>query len=245
MVIATAVASIGLVADAEGLRYASPAVFVLAFAASAVLLLLSGRSFLDPRLLRLVYLQISGVGPLLIGFIVPPSDSIRHGEEAIRTGAGAGRSGPDRYPAAGVVTWGCRHAARAGDRICSRGRDPSIGRFLEQEVSTRRSMCRRSGAGTAAVRQRPGNALPAGSGGLALPGTLGATMIDYLFKAEAAAAFGRGENLLRFRRHYAVTSLITVLQASVMRRWAPAEPHDFSRASWRRDLLAAPARECR
>ena len=55
--------------------------------------------------------------------------------------------------------------------------------------------------------------------GLVLLGTLGAALLDYLFKAQAVATFGRGEGLLRFFAiYYAATSLITfALQTSSSR----------------------------
>ena len=54
---------------------------------------------------------------------------------------------------------------------------------------------------------------------LVLLGTFGAALVDYLFKAHAVVAFGRGESLLRFFAiYYAATSLITfVVQASSSR----------------------------
>jgi hypothetical protein len=65
-------------------------------------------------------------------------------------------------------------------------------------------------------------------------GTVGATLIDYVFKTQAVDSLGRGENLLRFFAvYYAVTSLITfVIQTSSSRLvlkslglgWAAATP---------------------
>jgi hypothetical protein len=54
---------------------------------------------------------------------------------------------------------------------------------------------------------------------LVLLGTTSAALVDYLFKAQAVQAFGRGDNLLRFfALYYAATSLITfVVQASSSR----------------------------
>jgi len=54
---------------------------------------------------------------------------------------------------------------------------------------------------------------------LVLLGTTGAALVDYLFKAEAIDAFGRGDNLLRFfALYYAGTSLLAfVLQTSASR----------------------------
>ena len=51
---------------------------------------------------------------------------------------------------------------------------------------------------------------------LVLLGTTSATLIDYVFKAEAVNAFGRGESLLRFFAiYYTATSVLTfVMQAS-------------------------------
>jgi AAA family ATP:ADP antiporter len=55
--------------------------------------------------------------------------------------------------------------------------------------------------------------------GLVLLGTMGAVLVDYVFKAHAVAVFGRGDNLLRFfATYYAAISLITfVVQASSSR----------------------------
>ena len=55
--------------------------------------------------------------------------------------------------------------------------------------------------------------------GLVLLGTLGAALLDYLFKAEAVATFGRGDGLIRFFAwYYAATSLVTfALQTSSAR----------------------------
>jgi ATP:ADP antiporter, AAA family len=54
---------------------------------------------------------------------------------------------------------------------------------------------------------------------LVLLGTTSAALVDYLFKAQAVATFGRGDNLLRFfALYYAATSLITfAVQASSSR----------------------------
>ena len=54
---------------------------------------------------------------------------------------------------------------------------------------------------------------------LVLLGTIGAALMDYLFKAQAVATFGRGDGLLRFFAiYYASTSLLTfVLQTSTSR----------------------------
>ena len=47
---------------------------------------------------------------------------------------------------------------------------------------------------------------------LVLLGTTGAALVDYLFKTEAVATFGRGDTLLRFFSvYYAATSLLTFL----------------------------------
>jgi HEAT repeat protein len=49
-------------------------------------------------------------------------------------------------------------------------------------------------------------------GALVFLGTLGATLIDYVFKIDAVESLGRGENLLRFfAAYYAITSLVTFL----------------------------------
>jgi ATP/ADP translocase len=55
---------------------------------------------------------------------------------------------------------------------------------------------------------------------LVLLGTTGSALVDYLFKVEAVKMFGRGDTLLRFFAiYYAATSLITfVVQTSSTRR---------------------------
>jgi AAA family ATP:ADP antiporter len=56
--------------------------------------------------------------------------------------------------------------------------------------------------------------------GLVLLGTIAETMLDYVFKAQATAAFGRGGQLLRFFAiFYTVASLVTFLMQSALSKY--------------------------
>src|SRR5918996_695443 len=154
MVIATAVLSMGLVlVSARGLRALSPATFFsLAFAASALLLVAEWALVsVAPRIAAaVVYLQISGIGPML-----------------------------------GSGFW----------LIASERLDPHTAKKRFGQIA---------GAGTL------GGLVGGLLAGLVLLGTIGAALMDYLFKAEAVATFGRGDGLLRFFAiYYAATSLLT------------------------------------
>ena len=62
---------------------------------------------------------------------------------------------------------------------------------------------------------------------LVLLGTAGATLVDYVFKVQAVAAFGRGDALLRFFAvYYAATSLLTFVDSDLVepRRAREARP---------------------
>lgn len=234
MVIATAVVSMCLVvATSKGLQYVSPGAFVpLAFAVSAVLLLLEW--LLVPSAPRtaavLVYLQVSGVGPLLgSGFWLIATERFDPHTAKKRFGqiAGAGTLGglvgglvaervgmvlglaamlPVLAAANLYCAWLIRrlaisYARAAAARVADVAPDlapepPRSGLRVLRDASYLRNLA-----------------------ALVLLGTLGAALLDYLFKAEAVAAFGRGDGLLRFFAvYYAATSLITfVLQASSTR----------------------------
>jgi len=234
MVIATAAVSIGLVVlMSRGLRYVTPGAFVpMAFAANAVLLIVDW--LLAPVMPRaaavLVYLQISGIGPLLgSGFWLIATERFDPYTARKRFGqiAGAGTLG-------GLV--GGLIAERVGASFGVAATLPvlAIGNlYCAWEI--RRLAGSQSHAMSSAIGDvSPDLAPEAPRSGLrvlreasylrnlallVLLGTFGAALVDYLFKAHAVVAFGRGESLLRFFAiYYAATSLITfVVQTSSSR----------------------------
>ena len=234
MVMATAVVSIGLVAVmSKGLREVSPGAFVpVAFVVSAGMLL--AEWLLLPVLPRtaaiLVYLQVSGVGPLLgSGFWLIATERFDPHTAKQRFGqiAGAGTLGG---LAGGFV------AARVGIMFGVAGMLPVLAAVnLYCAWMIRRlaiSYARATAARVVDVAPdlapeppRPGLRVLHDApylqnlAGLVLIGSLSAALLDYLFKAEAVAAFGRGEGLLRFFAiYYSMTSLLTfVLQTSSAR----------------------------
>jgi len=234
MVIATAVVSMCLVvATSKGLQHVSPGAFVpLAFAVSAALLLLEW--LLVPSAPRtaavLVYLQVSGVGPLLgSGFWLIATERFDPHTAKKRFGqiAGAGTLG-------GLV--GGLVAERVGMVLGLAAMLPvlAVANLYCAWLIRRLAISYERAAAARAVDVAPDLAPePPRSGlrvlrdasylqnlaALVLLGTLGAALLDYLFKAQAVAAFGRGEGLLRFFAvYYSATSLITfALQASSAR----------------------------
>jgi hypothetical protein len=235
MVIVTSAVSIGLVVlMSKGLRRVPPATFVpMAFTANAVLLLLDW--LLVPAAPRsaavLVYLQVAGLGPLLgSGFWLIATERFDPHTAKKRFGqiAGAGTIGgllgglvaervgaifgvAATLPLLAIVNLFCagvirRLAASHGREASARVEDVSADLAPEPPQSGLRVLRNAPYLQNLAV--------------LVLLGTLGATLVDYLFKAQATAAFGRGESLLSFFAvYYAATSLITFsLQALSSRR---------------------------
>ena len=234
MVMATAVLSMGLVAvSARGLRRASPATFVsLSFVVSAVLLLAEW-ALLDvaPRVAAAaVYLQISGVGPMLgSGFWLIATERFDPHTAKQRFGQ-----------IAGVGTLGGLIGGLVAERIAALFGVGAVLPVLSALNLLAAWQIRQLGASVETSQaQRAVDAAPelapdsARSGlrvlaeapylrnlaGLVLLGAFGAALMDYLFKAQAVAQFGRGDNLLRFFAiFYAGTSLLTfVLQTSSSR----------------------------
>jgi hypothetical protein len=234
MVMATAVVSMCLVAaTSKGLRQVSPAVFVpFAFVVSAVMLLVEW--LLLPWAPRaavvLVYLQVSGVGPLLgSGFWLIATERFDPRTAKRRFGqiAGAGTLGG---LAGGFV------AERVGSLLGVAAMLPVLAALnLYCAWVIRRlavSYARATAASAADVAPdlapeppRPGLRVLKEApylqnlAGLVLLGTLGAALLDYLFKAQAVAAFGQGDGLIRFfALYYAAVSVLTfALQASTSR----------------------------
>lgn len=227
MIVVTAAVSIGLVVlMSRGLRRVSPGVFVSrAFAANAVLLLVDW--MLTPSAPRaaavLVYLQISGVGPLLgSGFWLiaterfdPHTARKRFGQItgagtlgglvggllAERVGAAFGMEATLPLLAAGSLycAWMIRQLAVSNTPDTSE-KIGDVAPDLAPETP-------RSG-----LRVLKDASYLQNLALLVLLGTCGAALIDYLFKAQAVIAFGRGEELLRFFAvYYAATSVVMFL----------------------------------
>lgn len=238
MVIATAVLSMGLVlASARALRALSPAAFVsLAFAASAALLLAEWALVpVVPRFAAAaVYLQISGVGPMLgSGFWLiaterfdPHTAKKRFGQiagvgtlggllggilaERVAAGFGVAAMLPILAAINLVAAWQIRQfGASIGPSREQRTRDAAAEVAPELAAAPERS-------GFRVLAEAP---YLRNLAALVLLGTLGAALVDYVFKAQAVATFGRGDGLLRFFAiYYAATSLLTfVLQTSTSR----------------------------
>jgi hypothetical protein len=234
MVMVTAAVSIGLVAiTSRCLRVISPGAFVpMAFAANAVLLVIGWLLVpIAPRAAAvLVYLQISGVGPLLgSGFWLIATERFDPHTARKRFGqiGGAGTLGglvgglvaervgaifgvAAMLPVLAIGNLYCawligRLAASDGAKVPSQIGDVSPELAPEAPRSGLRVLRDASYLQNLAL--------------LVLLGTFGATLIDYLFKAQAVVAFGRGESLLTFFAvYYAATSLITfAVQASSSR----------------------------
>lgn len=233
MLVATSVCSILFVAiNAKGSRWIAPGVLVPAsFVASGALFLAEWLlTFKAPAIAAvLVYLHISGAGPLLAsGFWLISSERFDPRTAKKRFGqiAGAGTIGGllSALLAERVAVWfgvaamlpvlavfqflsawlvrrlALRSESMARPAALDDGRTPSV------RVSGLRTV-----AETPYLRHLAA---------LVLLGTTSAAMVDYLFKAQAVETFGRGDHLLRFFAiYYAVTSLITfAIQATSSRK---------------------------
>ena len=225
MIVACAVVSIGLVAvTSKGLREVSPAAFVpIAFIVSAMMLLAEWLLLpFAPRVAAiLVYIQVSGVGPLLgSGFWLIATERFDPHTAKKRFGqiAGAGTLGG---LAGGFV------AERVGIVFGVAAMLPVLAAaslycawvIRRLAVSYARATAARAvdvAPDLAPEPPRPGLRVLHDApylrnlAGLVLLGTLSAALLDYLFKAQAVAAFGRSEGLIRFFAfYYSATSLIT------------------------------------
>jgi ATP:ADP antiporter, AAA family len=225
MLIATSVFSIFLVgASARWSARVRPAVFVpLSFLASAFLYLCeyAVRSLAPSATAIVVYLHVSGVGPLLAsGFWLIASELFdpRSAKQDYGRIGGAGTLGglagailSERVAALfGVpamllvlaalqilTAWAVRNLALASE-VPSRTLE---GRSDLSVAPTR--------SGLATIAERPHLRNLAA---LVLLGTTSAALLEYLFKVKAVEAFGPGDHLLRFfAAYYAVTSFLTFL----------------------------------
>lgn len=224
MVIVTSVFSIGLVfLSSQTVARRSPARLVpLAFAASAILLLVEWvLTHEAPKVAAvLVYLHISGLGPMLgSGFWLIASERFDPRTAKRRFGqiAGAGTLGgllggffAERIAAVfgaaavllllaglnGLCAWQVRRLGRTPPGSGPRSIEPSPDLMPEAPRSGLRVLAEAPYLRSLAT--------------LVLLGTISATLVDYLFKAGAVSNFGRGETLLRFFAiYYAATGLMT------------------------------------
>jgi hypothetical protein len=228
MVVATSAFSILLVAlSAKGLAHVSPGTFVpLTFALNAVLLLVGwALTFTAPTLAaRAVYLQISGLGPMLgSGFWLIATDRFdphtakREFSRIAGVGTLAGLGGAlvaervaalfgmaAMLPILALVNVACAWQIRrlAGSDGAGRGAGTAAEQMPELAPESPQSGLRVL-ARTAYLRNLAA---------LVLLGTVAATLADYAFKVQAVNTLGRGENLLRFFAiYYAATSLLAFL----------------------------------
>ena len=228
MLVAASVASILLVGlNARASRSIRPAVLVPASCIVSGLLfvvewLLTWRASAAAAIL--VYFHVSAAGPLLLsGFWLIASERFDPRSARKRFGqiAGAGTVG-------GLVS------ALLAERVAATLGAEAMLPFLAAFNFTSAWLVRRladGAAGTPRLVSAPREeASPARSGlkvlaeapylrnlaALVLLGTTSAALVDYLFKAQAVATFGRGDNLLRFfALYYAGTALVVfAVQAS-------------------------------
>jgi ATP:ADP antiporter, AAA family len=234
MVVVTSVSSIFFVAlTSKALRRVRPGVFVpLSFLISAVLLLLEWAlvSTAPSLAAQIVYLHISGFGPLLgSGFWLIATERFDPRTAKRRFGqiAGTGTLG-------GLV--GGLVAERVGAVFGAEVVLPvlaAVNLLCAWQIRALALPLEASGRSRAMELSPELSPEPAQSGlrvlaeapylrnlaALVLLGTIGASLIDYAFKAQAVGTFGRGENLVRFFAvYYAAVSLITfVVQTSASR----------------------------
>jgi len=232
MVIATSIFSIALVAvNAKGVSRLSPARFVpWAFGVSAVLLTAEWLlTFSAPKLAAvLVYLHISGLGPILgSGFWLVATE--RFDPRTARRNFG-------RIAAGG--TFGGLVGGLLAERVAVMfGVGAMLPVLAILNLVCAWQMLRLVPAPASQPQSKEFSAEltpePAWSGVRALAetpylrhlallvllGSASAALIDYAFKAQAVAALGTGENLLRFfGAYYAIVSLVTfVVQTSTSR----------------------------
>src|SRR5688500_9457205 len=234
MIIACAVVSIGLAgATSKGLREVSPAAFVpLAFVFNAAMLLVAWLLVpLAPRPAAiLVYLQVSGVGPLLgSGFWLLATERFDPHTAKQRFGqiAGAGTLGglaggfvSERVGALfgvaamlPVLAMVSLYAAWISRRLAVSYARATAARAVDVAPELAPESPR---PGLRVLREAP---YLRNLAGLVLLGTVGAAMLEYLFKAQAVGVFGRGDGLIRFFAiYYSATSLLTfALQTSAAR----------------------------
>ena len=227
MVIVTAAVSILLViASSRSLRAIAPSTFVpAAFALSAALLM--GSWFLlewAPRLAaQVVYLQISGLGPMLgSGFWLIATERFDPHTARLNFGRIAGVGTISGLVAALVTE---RIGATIGigamlpllaalNLVCAW----QIRRLAGPQLLTIHDKGMDAAPDLAATSPRSGLRVLTGApylqnlAALVLLGTVAATLADYVFKAQAVEMFGRGDALLQFfALYYAGVSLLSFI----------------------------------
>jgi hypothetical protein len=236
MLIATSVVSLLLVAlNARAARRLVPSTLVpAAFAASGVLFLVEWlvRPLAPVPTAVAVYLHISSAGPLLAsGFWLVSSERFDPYTAKRRFGQ-----------IAGMGTLGGLAGALVAERVGALLGAPALLPFLALLQFVCAVLVRQLArslepwpvvAEPAGTTTRPGGGAPERSGlrvvaeaphlrqlaYVVLLGTSSAALLDYLFKAQATEAFGRGDQLLRFFAvYYAATSVLTfIVQVSSAR----------------------------
>ena len=224
IVVATAVFSILLVfAGSRGLSKVSPATFVpAAFAISAALLLASwGLTFAMPALAaQAVYLQISGLGPMLgSGFWLiaterfDPHTARQHFARIAAVGTLSGLAGAlvaERVAALYGV--GMMLPILAALNLVCAVQTRRLASFTD--ASERKTTIHEAPELSAASPQSGLRVLAStpylrNLAALVLLGTIAAALVDYIFKVQAVGTLGRGDTLLRFFAiYYAGVSLL-------------------------------------
>jgi ATP/ADP translocase len=234
MVIVTSIFAILLVViTSRTLRAVSPTTFVpIAFAASAALLVAEwGLIHTFPRVgAAAVYLQISGVGPMLgSGFWLiasecfDPHTAKKHFGQIAGVGTLGGLLGAlfaERV--GGVLGVSAVLPALAGMNLFCAWQIRQLARSLPPPARSRVSDLapdlgqQSTRSGLRVLRDAP---YLRNLAVLVFLGTVGASLVDYIFKFQAVSTFGRGESLLRFfALYYAAITLITfVIQTSSSR----------------------------
>ncbi len=227
IVIGTAIVSILLVfASSRGLQKVAPATFVpIAFALSGILLVASWLlTFSMPVLAaRLVYLQISGLGPMLGSSFwliaserFDPHTARHHFGRIAGVGTLAGLGGAlvaervavmmsvtAMLPLLAVVNLFCAWQIRR----LAKSSPPSKHATLDAAPPDLAAASPQSGLHVLAQAPYLRNLAA-----LVLLGTIGAALADYIFKVQAVETFGRGDSLLRFfALYYAGVSLLSFL----------------------------------
>lgn len=235
VVVTSAFSILGVAASSVALRRTTPGVQVpLWFVGSALLFLLEWALVsVAPRLAApLVYLHVSGLGPMLgSGFWLVASERFDPHTAKLRFGqiAGIGTLGGlaggllvervavvssvgAMLPILAIMNGLCAWAVRSlvGSTESARTTQPNDA-SSDLMAETPRS-------GLRVLAQAPYLRHLAA---LVLLGTIGATLVDYLFKAQAVATLGRGEGLLRlFAIYYTGTSLVTFAVQTAFSRLA-------------------------
>src|SRR5687767_3878909 len=240
MVVATAAFSILLIVlSSRGLRRLAPGTFVpIAFAVSGALLLVDWALIpYAPKLAaEAFYVQISGLGPMLgSGFwliVTEHFDPHTARRTFGRIGAAGTISGligavvADRvataygitamFPVLAALNLVCAWQTRALARTTAASLRPTPEQ-VDDDAMQAGSMLDVTAHLAAASPQTGLRALAQtpylrNLAGFVLLSTLGATLIDYVFKAQAVETVGRGEELLRFFAiYYAATAVLSLI----------------------------------